>query len=129
MSTFRQPCCAGVCVQRIIGVLMHFACPKKTVHVEFPEIILFMQVHFFLKRRVGSLSEEEHARLDRLALGLRMLGALPLPWQQRCSALHEHPRLILETLLMGKQLRAASQVCNSSCLQGNRSIPFIEIVW
>ncbi|KAG0600289.1 hypothetical protein M758_11G022200 [Ceratodon purpureus] len=67
-------------------------------------------VHFFLKRRVGSLSEEEHARLDRLALGLRMLGALPLPWQQRCSALHEHPRLILETLLMGKQLRAASQL-------------------
>jgi zinc finger FYVE domain-containing protein 26 len=67
-------------------------------------------VHFFLKRRVGTLSEEEHARLDRLALGLRMLGALPLPWQQRCSALHEHPRLILETLLMGKQLRAASQL-------------------
>jgi zinc finger FYVE domain-containing protein 26 len=69
-----------------------------------------LQVHFFLKRRVGTLSEEEHARLDRLALGLRMLGTLPLPWQQRCSALHEHPRLILETLLMGKQLRAASQV-------------------
>lgn len=59
---------------------------------------------------MGTLTEEEHARLDRLALGLRMLGSLPLPWQQRCSALHEHPRLILETLLMGKQLRAASQV-------------------
>jgi len=72
--------------------------------------MLFLQVHFFLKRRVGTLSEEEHARLNQLALGLRMLGALPLPWQQRCSALHEHPRLILETLLMGKQLRVASQV-------------------
>ncbi|CAM6127643.1 unnamed protein product [Calypogeia fissa] len=67
-------------------------------------------VHFFLKGRVGQLSEDEHARLDRLALGLRMLGALPLPWQQRCSALHEHPRLILETLLMWKQLKAASQL-------------------
>ncbi|KAG6557384.1 hypothetical protein Mapa_000653 [Marchantia paleacea] len=70
-------------------------------------------VHFFLKRRVGTLSEEEHGRLDRLALGLRMLGALPLPWQQRCSALHEHPRLILETLLMWKQLKAASQLLDA----------------
>ncbi|KAJ7536047.1 hypothetical protein O6H91_12G054900 [Diphasiastrum complanatum] len=67
-------------------------------------------IHFFLKRRVGTLSEDEHARLDRLALGLRMLGALPLPWQQRCSALHGHPQLILETLLMWKQLQAASQL-------------------
>ncbi|KAL3693637.1 hypothetical protein R1sor_007288 [Riccia sorocarpa] len=70
-------------------------------------------VHFFLKRRVGTLTEEEHGRLDRLALGLRMLGALPLPWQQRCSALHEHPRLILETLLMWKQLKAASQLLDA----------------
>lgn len=80
------------------------------------KIISSGQVHFFLKRRVGSLTDEEHARLDRLALGLRMLGALPLPWQQRCSALHEHPRLILETLLMGKQLKAASQVSGRFCL-------------
>ncbi|BBN06274.1 zinc finger FYVE domain-containing protein 26 [Marchantia polymorpha subsp. ruderalis] len=70
-------------------------------------------VHFFLKRRVGTLSEAEHGRLDQLALGLRMLGALPLPWQQRCSALHEHPRLILETLLMWKQLKAASQLLDA----------------
>jgi hypothetical protein len=105
-------CVLGQCATHIIAWLDwcgYF--PAK-----FSETILCTQVHFFLKRRVGSLSEEEHARLDRLALGLRMLGALPLPWQQRCSALHEHPRLILETLLMGKQLRAASQVSDLSCL-------------
>lgn len=69
-------------------------------------------VHFLLKRRVGSLSEAEIARLNRLALGLRVLGALPLPWQQRCSALHEYPHLILETLLMWKQLQSAQQLLN-----------------
>eukprot|EP01018_Ginkgo_biloba_P037319 Gb_14991 [translate_table: standard] len=69
-------------------------------------------VHFFLKRRVGTLSDGEIARLNRWALGLRVLGALPLPWQQRCSALHEHPHLILETLLMWKQLQSASQLLN-----------------
>ena len=43
-------------------------------------------------------------------MGLGILGSLPLPWQQRCSALHEHPHLILETLLMWKELHVASQV-------------------
>ncbi|XP_024541382.1 uncharacterized protein LOC9656299 [Selaginella moellendorffii] len=70
-------------------------------------------VHFLLKRQIGVLSEEEHDRMDRLALGLKMLGALPLPWQQRCVGLHEHPQLILETLLMWKQFQAASQLLNA----------------
>ncbi|XP_057838551.1 uncharacterized protein LOC131048568 isoform X2 [Cryptomeria japonica] len=69
-------------------------------------------VHFFLKRGMGTLSDTEAARLNRWALGLRVLGALPLPWQQRCSALHEHPHLILETLLMWKQLQSAKQLLN-----------------
>ncbi|KAL0553274.1 hypothetical protein IC582_007163 [Cucumis melo] len=67
-------------------------------------------VHFFLKRREGNLSEVEVSRLNSWALGLRVLAALPLPWQQRCSALHEHPHLILEVLLMRKQLQSASLI-------------------
>lgn len=72
--------------------------------------LLFMKVHFFLKRRDGNLSELEVGRLNSWALGLRVLSALPLPWQQRCSSLHEHPHLILEVLLMRKQLQSASLV-------------------
>ncbi|XP_020586811.1 LOW QUALITY PROTEIN: uncharacterized protein LOC110029039 [Phalaenopsis equestris] len=64
-------------------------------------------VHFFLKRQVGNLSEVEVSRLNAWALGLRVLALLPLPSQQRCSALHEHPHLILEVLLMMKQLQSA----------------------
>lgn len=80
-------------------------------------------VHFLLKRRVGTLSEAEIARLNSLALGLRVLGALPLPWQQRCSALHEYPHLILETLLMWKQLQSAQQLLNEfPSLRDNRLI-------
>ncbi|XP_051127624.1 uncharacterized protein LOC127249073 isoform X2 [Andrographis paniculata] len=67
-------------------------------------------VHFFLKRRDGNLSKVEVSRLNSWALGLRVLGSLPLPWQQRCSSLHEHPHLILEVLLMRKQLQSASQI-------------------
>uniref|UniRef100_A0A2P2L9N6 Uncharacterized protein LOC105638290 n=1 Tax=Rhizophora mucronata TaxID=61149 RepID=A0A2P2L9N6_RHIMU len=67
-------------------------------------------VHFFLKRRDGNLSDVEVARLSSWALGLRVLSALPLPWQQRCSSLHEHPHLILEVLLMRKQLQPASLI-------------------
>ncbi|XP_058075240.1 uncharacterized protein LOC131223756 isoform X2 [Magnolia sinica] len=67
-------------------------------------------VHFFLKRRAGNLSDVEVSRLNSWALGLRVLAALPLPWQQRCSALHEHPHLILEVLLMRKQLQSASLI-------------------
>ncbi|KAF5743274.1 Zinc finger FYVE domain-containing protein 26 isoform 3 [Tripterygium wilfordii] len=67
-------------------------------------------VHFFLKRRDGNLSEVEVSRLNSWALGLRVLAALPLPWQQRCSSLHEHPHLILEVLLMRKQLQSASVI-------------------
>ncbi|KAK1551145.1 hypothetical protein Q3G72_031043 [Acer saccharum] len=67
-------------------------------------------VHFFLKRRDGNLSDVEVARLNSWALGLRVLAALPLPWQQRCSSLHEHPHLILEVLLMRKQLQSASLI-------------------
>lgn len=52
--------------------------------------------------------------MNSWALGLRVLAALPLPWQQRCSSLHEHPRLIVEVLLMRKQLQSASQVPRSS---------------
>lgn len=70
-------------------------------------------VHFFLKRRIGLLSDDELGHLNKLALGLHMLGALPLPWQQRCSALHEHPQLILETLLMWKQLQVASELLHA----------------
>lgn len=64
-------------------------------------------VHFFLKRREGNLSDVEVSRLNSWALGLRVLAALPLPWQQRCSSLHEYPHLILEVLLMRKQLQSA----------------------
>ncbi|KAL8090101.1 hypothetical protein AgCh_039537, partial [Apium graveolens] len=67
-------------------------------------------VHFFLKRRDGNLSDVEVSRLNSWALGLRVLAALPLPWQQRCSALHEHPHLILEVLLMRKQFQSASLI-------------------
>ncbi|KAJ9183451.1 hypothetical protein P3X46_007302 [Hevea brasiliensis] len=67
-------------------------------------------VHFFLKRRDGNLSDVEIARLNSWALGLRVLAALPLPWQQRCSSLHEHPHLILEVLLMRKQLQSAALI-------------------
>ncbi|XP_030548723.1 uncharacterized protein LOC115753985 isoform X2 [Rhodamnia argentea] len=67
-------------------------------------------VHFFLKRRDGKLSDVEISRLNSWALGLRVLAALPLPWQQRCSSLHEHPHLILEVLLMRKQLQSASLI-------------------
>ncbi|XP_042002823.1 uncharacterized protein LOC121752018 isoform X2 [Salvia splendens] len=67
-------------------------------------------VHFFLKRRHGNLSEVEVSRLNAWALGLRVLASLPLPWQQRCSSLHEHPQLIVEVLLMRKQLQSASQI-------------------
>ncbi|KAL8063412.1 hypothetical protein ABFX02_01G025300 [Erythranthe guttata] len=67
-------------------------------------------VHFFLKRRHGNLSEVEVSRLNAWALGLRVLASLPLPWQQRCSSLHEHPHLIIEVLLMRKQLQSASLI-------------------
>ncbi|XP_042498960.1 uncharacterized protein LOC122077177 [Macadamia integrifolia] len=67
-------------------------------------------VHFFLKRWGGNLSDVELSRLHSWALGLRVLAALPLPWQQRCSSLHEHPHLILEVLLMRKQLESASLI-------------------
>ncbi|VVB09017.1 unnamed protein product [Arabis nemorensis] len=67
-------------------------------------------VHFFLKRRDSNLSDLEVARLNSWALGLKVLAALPLPWQQRCSSLHEHPHLIFEALLMRKQLQYASLI-------------------
>ncbi|MED6195197.1 hypothetical protein PIB30_035809, partial [Stylosanthes scabra] len=67
-------------------------------------------VHFFLKRREGNLSDVEISRLNSWALGLRVLAVLPVPWQQRCSALHEHPHLILEVLLMRKQLQSAALI-------------------
>ncbi|CAN4076572.1 unnamed protein product [Withania somnifera] len=67
-------------------------------------------VHFFLKRRDNNLSELEVSRLNSWALGLRVLAALPLPLQQKCSSLHEHPHLILEVLLMRKQLQSASLI-------------------
>jgi zinc finger FYVE domain-containing protein 26 len=70
----------------------------------------FSKVHFFLKRREGNLSDVEVSRLNSWALGLRVLAALPLPWQQRCSSLHEHPHLLLEVLLMRKQLQSAALV-------------------
>ncbi|CAL0305695.1 unnamed protein product [Lupinus luteus] len=67
-------------------------------------------VHFFLKRREGNLSDVEVSRLNSWALGLRVLAVLPVPWQQRCSSLHEHPHLILEVLLMRKQLQSAALI-------------------
>ncbi|GMH10819.1 hypothetical protein Nepgr_012660 [Nepenthes gracilis] len=67
-------------------------------------------VHFFLKRRDENLSDTEVSRLNSWALGLRVLSALPLPWQQRCSSLHEYPHLILEVLIMRKQLESASLI-------------------
>ncbi|KAI9106384.1 hypothetical protein K1719_021912 [Acacia pycnantha] len=67
-------------------------------------------VHFFLKRREGNLSDVEISRLNSWALGLRVLAVLPVPWQQRCSSLHEYPHLILEMLLMRKQLQSAALI-------------------
>ncbi|KAD3641724.1 hypothetical protein E3N88_30948 [Mikania micrantha] len=67
-------------------------------------------VHFFLKRKDSNLTETELSRLNLWAQGLRVLAILPLPWQQRCSALHEHPQLIVEVLLMRKQLQSASMI-------------------
>ncbi|XP_061346174.1 uncharacterized protein LOC133291864 [Gastrolobium bilobum] len=67
-------------------------------------------VHFFLKRREGNLSDIEVSRLNSWALGLRVLSVLPVPWQQKCSSLHEHPHLILEVLLMRKQLQSATLI-------------------
>ncbi|KAL2897846.1 hypothetical protein RDABS01_039628 [Bienertia sinuspersici] len=67
-------------------------------------------VHFFLKRKDSNLSDAEVSKLNSWALGLRVLSALPLPWQQKCSYLHEHPQLILEVLLMRKQLQSASLI-------------------
>ncbi|CAN8284290.1 unnamed protein product [Cochlearia groenlandica] len=67
-------------------------------------------VHFFLKRKDSNLSELEVTRLNSWALGLKVLAALPLPWQHRCSSLHEHPHLIFEALLMRKQLQYASLI-------------------
>ncbi|CAL9145312.1 unnamed protein product, partial [Musa hybrid cultivar] len=67
-------------------------------------------VHFFLKWRVGNLSDTEVAQLNLWALGLRVLALLPSPSQQRCSALHEHPHLILEVTLMMKHLQSASLI-------------------
>ncbi|MCL7036661.1 hypothetical protein MKW94_010857 [Papaver nudicaule] len=80
-------------------------------------------VHFFLKRRAGNLSDVEVSRLNLWALGLRVLAALPLPWQQRCSSLHEYPHLILEVLLMRKQLQSASLILKEfSSLRDNNLI-------
>lgn len=80
-------------------------------------------VHFFLKRRAGNLSEVEVSRLNSWALGLRVLASLPLPWQQRCSSLHEHPHLILEVLIMRKQLQSASLILKEfPSLRGNSLI-------
>lgn len=70
----------------------------------------YLKVHFFLKRREGKLSDIEISRLNSWALGLRVLAVLPVPWQQRCSSLHEYPHLILEVLLMRKQLQSAALV-------------------
>ncbi|KAE8665552.1 Zinc finger FYVE domain-containing protein 26 isoform 2 [Hibiscus syriacus] len=67
-------------------------------------------VHFFLKRRDGNLSDVEVSRLNSWALGLRVLAALPLPWQQRCSSLHEHPHLIMEILKEFPSLRDNSVI-------------------
>ncbi|KAE8675824.1 Zinc finger FYVE domain-containing protein 26 isoform 2 [Hibiscus syriacus] len=79
-------------------------------------------VHFFLKRRDGNLSDVEVSRLNSWALGLRVLAALPLPWQQRCSSLHEHPHLILEVLLMRKQLQSASMILKDFPTLRNNSV-------
>ena len=81
----------------------------------------YVKVHFFLKRRDGNLSDVEVSRLNSWALGLRVLAALPLPWQQRCSSLHEHPHLILEVLLMRKQLQSGSLVLYFLFLELNAS--------
>ncbi|KAK1299191.1 hypothetical protein QJS10_CPB14g01007 [Acorus calamus] len=64
----------------------------------------------FPKCGAENLSDAELSRLNSWALGLRVLATLPLPWQQRCAVLHGHPHLILEVLLMRKQLESASLI-------------------
>ncbi|XP_047319786.1 uncharacterized protein LOC124923854 [Impatiens glandulifera] len=79
-------------------------------------------VHFFLKRSGGNLSDAEISRLNSWALGLNLLAALPFPWQQKCSSLHEHPHLILEVLLMRKQLQSASLILKEFPFLRNNSV-------
>ena len=54
------------------------------------------------------LSDEQRLRLERAVLGVDILATLPSPWDDRCGSLHEHPPLVLETLLMHQQLGVAS---------------------
>uniref|UniRef100_A0A7N0VLB1 ZFYVE26-like TPR repeats domain-containing protein n=1 Tax=Kalanchoe fedtschenkoi TaxID=63787 RepID=A0A7N0VLB1_KALFE len=82
-------------------------------------------VHFFLKRRDGNLRDAEVSRLNSWALGLRVLSALPLTWQQKCSSLHEHPHLILEVLLMRKQLQSASLILKEFPILRNSNTIFV----
>eukprot|EP00850_Spirogloea_muscicola_P007270 SM000036S13314 [mRNA] locus=s36:520792:538386:- [translate_table: standard] len=67
-------------------------------------------VKFLLKRQGERLAVHELQRLQRLALVLGMLAKLPPPWQLRCARLHEHPHLILESLLMWKQTAHVAQL-------------------
>eukprot|EP00850_Spirogloea_muscicola_P013672 SM000094S24689 [mRNA] locus=s94:180559:193414:+ [translate_table: standard] len=67
-------------------------------------------VKFLLKRQGERLAVHERQRLQRLALVLGMLAKLPPPWQLRCVRLHEHPHLILESLLMWKQTAHVAQL-------------------
>jgi hypothetical protein len=67
-------------------------------------------VRHLLAHPPRGLPEADHARLRSLAVGLRGLGSLPGPWQQRCGQLAEHPQLLLESLLMAKQFKTAHKV-------------------
>lgn len=67
----------------------------------------------FLSRREGTLTAAQRQRLERVALGVDVLAALPAPWDERCGSLHEHPPLVLETLLMHHQLAVAARLLDS----------------
>lgn len=67
-------------------------------------------VHICLKKQETLSTEADISLLNSWALGLSVLDSLPLPWQHRCSSLHGNPHLILEVLLMRKQLQYASLI-------------------
>ena len=78
------------------------------------------------------MSELGFTRLNLWATGLKVLAVLPSPWQQKCSALHEHPHLIVEVLLMMKHLQYASMVvshCFSICKFSKVLLTKYMVLW
>ncbi|CAM8967442.1 unnamed protein product [Rhodiola kirilowii] len=67
-----------------------------------------LPVHFFLNEGMEP-GGCEVSRLKLMALGLRVLSALPITWRQNVHLYMGTPIWLLEVLLMRKQLQSASQ--------------------